>query len=216
MTHKILNTCNCPLFLLIIDCHSIMRHRKDGTRLRGTPHHKCCQLKHPKTAYLKNDGNTKKTRNNMLKRFCEIRQERKPGWLQNAKTLLVGTRGLLSLTSTRRCSRRIEWHSAFADPTSDPVTQPSSSKTSSSCPKGWETEKGSLPMMISVQEQLKSCPTGERAVTIDSRVLKKSSRKRRQSLRNSFRRKLPSIFSRHDNRQVPSQKWSSSMTATRE
>ena len=64
-------------------------------------------------------------------------------------------------------------------------------------------------MTISGQKQLSPCPTGERAATLERMVLSRSSRKRRQSLRNSFCRKLLFIFSRDDNRRVPSKKCSS-------
>ena len=44
--------------------------------------------------------------------------------------------------------------------------------------------------MISGQKQLSPCPTGERASTVERMVLTRFSRKRRQSLRNFFRRRL--------------------------
>ena len=59
----------------------------------------------------------------MILFLCKVRRERKPGWLQNAKALLTGTRDLLPLTSTCRCSRTNEWNSTFAGSISDPLTQ---------------------------------------------------------------------------------------------
>ena len=134
--------------------------------------------------------------------LCKYRRERKPGWLQNANTLLIGTRDLLPLVSTCRCSRTKNWSSAFAGSISDPLTQPSSSR----CPNRWKAEESSPPMTISGQKQLSPCPTGERAATVHRMVLTRSSRKRRQSLRNSIRRKLLFIFSGDDSRRVPSKK----------
>ena len=57
-------------------------------------------------------------------------------------------------------------------------------------------------MRILGQKQLKPRPTGERAATVEKMELIKSSRKRRQSLRISFQRKLLFIFSRDNNRRV--------------
>ena len=73
--------------------------------------------------------------------FCNLRRKRKPGWLQNAKTLLIGTRDLLPLASTCRCSRTKELNSAVAGSVCDPLTQPNSSSPSSSCPKEVESQK---------------------------------------------------------------------------
>ena len=70
--------------------------------------------------------------------------------------------------------------------------------------------------MISGQKQLSSCPTGERAATVEKMLLTRSSKKRRQSLRNSFQSKLLFIFSRDDSRRVPSTKWSSWMSPKHE
>ena len=71
-------------------------------------------------------------------------------------------------------------------------------------------------MTISGQKQLSPCPKGERAATVERMVLTKSSRKRRQSLRNSLRRKVLLIFSRDDNRRVPSRKCSSAIAPKHE
>ena len=116
--------------------------------------------------------------------------------------LLIGTRDLLPLDSTCRCSRRKQWNSAFAGSILDPLTQPSSSSLSSSCPKSWKAEQSSPTMTISGQKQLIPCPTRERAPTLDRMVLTRSSRKQRLSLRNFFRRKLQFVLSRDDNRRV--------------
>ena len=147
--------------------------------------------------------------------LCNFRRERKPGWLQNAETLLSGTRDLFPLTSTCRCSRTNEWNSFFTGSISDPLTQASSSRPSGSCPKMWKVECSS-PMMILKQKQLSLWPTGECATTVERMVLTRSSRKRRQSLRNSFCRKLLFISSRDDNRRVPSRKCSSSLARKHE
>ena len=120
----------------------------------------------------------------MILPLCIFRQKRKPAWLQNAKTPLIGSQDLLPLTSTCRCSRTNEWNSAFAGSVSDPVSQPSSSSPYSSCPKRGKAENSSPPMMISGQQQLNPCPTGEPAATVERMLLTRSSRKRRQSLRN--------------------------------
>ena len=130
--------------------------------------------------------------------------------------LLIGTRDLLPLVSTCRCSGTQEWNSAFASSISDPLTQPSSSSPSSSCPKRWKAEYSSPPMTIPGQKQLSPCPTGERAATVERMVLTRSSKKRRQSLRNSLRRKLLLIFSRDDNIRVPSKKCSSAIAPKHE
>ena len=146
----------------------------------------------------------------------KFRRERKPGWLQNAKTLLIGTRDLLPLDSTCRCSRTKEWNSDFAGSISDPLTQPCSNSLCSSCPKRWKAEESSPQMKISGQKQLSPCPTGERAATVESMVLTRSSRKRRQSLRNFFCKKLLYIFSRGDDRRVPFKKCSSQVAPKHE
>ena len=65
-------------------------------------------------------------------------------------------------------------------------------------------------------KQLSPCPTGECAATVERMVLTRSSRKRRQYLRNSFRKKLLFIFSRDDNRGVPSKKCSSAIAPKHE
>ena len=52
---------------------------------------------------------------------------------------------------------------------------------------------------------------GERAAAIERMVLTRSLRKRRQSPRNSFQKKLLFIFSTNDNRRFPSQKCSSAV-----
>ena len=130
--------------------------------------------------------------------------------------LLIGTRNLLPFTSTCRCSRTKEWNSTIVGSISHPITQPSSSSPSKNYPKRWKTEKASPPMMISGQKQLSPRTTGERAATVEGMVLTRSSRKRRQFLRNFFRRKLLFIFSTDDNRQVPSKKCSSSMALKHE
>ena len=69
----------------------------------------------------------------------KFRRERKLGWLQNAKTLLIGTRNLMPLDSICRCSRTKEWNSPFAGSTSDPLTQPSSNNPPSRMPKEMES-----------------------------------------------------------------------------
>ena len=148
--------------------------------------------------------------------LCKFRRERKPGWLQNAKTLLIGTRDLLPLASTCRCSRTKEWNSGFAGSISDPLTQPSSNSPSSSCPKRWNVKYSSPPLTISGQKLLSPYPIGEGAATVERMVLMRSSRRRRQSLRNSFRRKLLFIFPSDDNRRVPSKKCSSAIAAKHE
>ena len=56
-------------------------------------------------------------------------------------------------------------------------------------------------MMTTGQKQLRPCPTGERTAIVEKMVLTRSSGKRRQSLQNSFWRKLLFIFLRDDNRQ---------------
>ena len=202
MTHKVLDQCDSPLHLLLVDCNSSERHIKDGMRLRWTTHHKCCQLKQLKAAHFKNHEKTKMTRNTMMLNLCNFPRERKPGWLQNAKTLLLGTRNLLPLTSTCRCSRTNEWNSAFADSIFDHLTQPCSSRPCSSCPKRWQVEFSSPPIMILGQKQLRPCQTDERSATVERMELTKSSRKGRRSLRNSLSRKLLFILSRDDSRRV--------------
>ena len=57
--------------------------------------------------------------NTMIQTLWNLRRDRKPGWLQTAKTLIIGTRDMLALTSTCRCSWTIEWNSAFAGSISD-------------------------------------------------------------------------------------------------
>ena len=66
-------------------------------------------------------------------------------------------------------------------------------------------------MTISGQKQVNPCPIGECAATVEKMVLRRSSGKRRQSLWKYFWRKLLFMFSRDDNRRVPSKKCSSSM-----
>ena len=163
-----------------------------------------------------NHENIEMTLSTVMLTLYKFSRERKPGWLQNANTLLIGTGDLLPLVSTCRCSRTKEWNSAFAGSISDPVTQPSSSRPSSSCPKRWKAEKLSPPMTISGQKQLSPCPTGERAAAVERMVLTSSSRKRRLSVRNSFRRKLLFIFSKDDSRRVPSKKCSSAIAPRQE
>ena len=97
-----------------------------------------------------------------------------------------------------------------------PLTKPSSSSPSRGCPKRWKAEYLSPPIMIWGQKQLSPCPTGERAATIEKTVLTRSSGKRRQSFQNCFRRRLLFIFSRDDNRRVPSGKCSSSIAPKHE
>ena len=76
----------------------------------------------------------------MILALFKFREERKPGWLQNAKTLSIGSRDLLPLNLTSRCSRTNKWNSAFAGSISDPLTEPGSSSPSSRCPKRWKNE----------------------------------------------------------------------------
>ena len=49
-------------------------------------------------------------------------------------------------------------------------------------------------MMISVPKELSPCPTGECAEFVENMVLTRSPGKRRQSFRNSFRKKLLNFF----------------------
>ena len=123
-----------PVHLLMVVCKSAQSHSKDGMRLQRTPYHECQQLKHLKAAQVKNHEKTKMTRYTTILTLCKLQRERKPGWLQNAKTLLIGARDLRPLTSTCRCSRTNEWNSTSAGSTSDPLSQPSSYRPSSSCP----------------------------------------------------------------------------------
>ena len=134
----------------------------------------------------------------------------------SVKMLLMGTRDFLPLTSTCGCSLTKKWNSVFAGSISDPLTQPSSSSPSNSCPKRWKAQYSSPPRLISGQKQLSPSPTREGGATVGRMVLTRSSRKRRQSLRNSFRRKLLFVFSRDNNRRVPSKKCSSSMAPKHE
>ena len=60
--------------------------------------------------------------------------------------------------------------------------------------------------MISGQKQLRSCPTGERAATVERMVLTRSSRKQRHFLRNVFWSKPQFMFTKDDNRRVTSKK----------
>ena len=115
-------------------------------------------------------------------------------------------------------SRRVKSSAvpAFAGSTSDPLTQPSSSSPSNNCPKRWKAEESSPPITISGRKQLSPWPHGERAATVERMVITRSSRKRRQSLRNSLRRKLLLTFSRDDNRRVPSRKCSSGIAPKHE
>ena len=169
-----------------------------------------------KAAHVLDHENIEMTSRHIILTLCRFHREREPGWLQKANTLLIGTRDLLPLVSTCRCSRTKGWKSAFAGSISDPLIQPRSSSLSGSCPKMWKAEKLSPPMTISGQKQLSPCPIGERAATVERMVLTKSSRKRPQSLRNSLRRKLLLIFSRDDNRRVPSKKCSSAIAPKHE
>ena len=139
---------------------------------------------------------------NILLTLCKFRRERKPGWLQNARTLFIGTRDLLPLASTCRCSRTIEWNSAFAGSILEPLTQLSSSSPSSRYPKWWKAENSSLPMTISGQKKLNPCPSGERAATLEKMVLTRSPKKRWQSLPNSAV-EANVFFSRDENWRVP-------------
>ena len=152
----------------------------------------------------------------MILTLCNFHRERKPDWLQHAKTLSMVTQYLLPLISTCRCSWMKEWNSASAGSTFDALAQPRSTKPSSNCPKCWKAEYSSPPMMILIQKQLMLCPIGERAATVEVMVLTKSSRKRRQSLRKSFRRKRLFISSRDKKRRVPSKNCSSSMAPKHE
>ena len=126
------------------------------------------------------------------------------------------TRSIATWVHLSLLAAKKKWNSAFAGSISDPLTQPSSSRPSSSCPKSWQAEYSSPPMTISVQKQLSPCPTGERAATLERMVLTRSSRKRRLSLRNFFRRKLLFIPSRNDSRRVPSKKNSSAIVPKHE
>ena len=75
-----------------------------------------------------------------------------------------------------------------------PLTQPSSSSPSSSCPKRWEAEYSSPSMRISEQKRLCPCTTGERAASVEKMVLTRSSRQRGQSLRISFEQSRCLLF----------------------
>ena len=135
LTHKILDTCDFPHHFLIVDCNSIQRHSTDGMRLRLTPQHKCCEMKLLNAAHVKNHEKNKVTRNAKIITFYKLRRERSAGWLLNAKKLLIGTCDRLPLTSTCLCLRNNEWNSAFAGSVSDPLTQPTSSRPTTSCRK---------------------------------------------------------------------------------
>ena len=169
-----------------------------------------------KAAHKLDHENMEMTSKHIILTLCRFCRERKPGWLQKANTLLIGTRDIMPLVSTCRCSRTKEWNSAFAGSISDPLIQPRSSSPSSSGPKRWKEEELSSPLTISGQKQLSPCPIGERAATVEKMVLTKSSRKRRQSLHNSLRKKLLLIFSRDVNRRVPSKKCSSAIAPKHE
>ena len=114
-----------------------------------------------------NHENIEMIQSTIILTLCKFFRERKPGWLQNAKTLLIGTQDLLPLDCTCRCSRTNKWKSTFAGSIVDPLTQPCSNSPSSSCLKRWKTEYSSPPMMIPGQKQLSPCPTGERAATVE-------------------------------------------------
>ena len=71
-------------------------------------------------------------------------------------------------------------------------------------------------IVISNDKQLSPCPIGERAANVERMVLKRSSRKRSQSTWKFLRRILLFIFSRDDNRPVPSKKYSSAIAPKHE
>ena len=113
-------------------------HRETQKRWDASPTDTSPQplsMKHLKTAHVKNHQKTKRTTNNLILTLCKLRRERKPGWLQNAKTLLIGTRALLPLNFTCHCSRTNERNSASAGSTCDPLNQLSSKRLTSSCTK---------------------------------------------------------------------------------
>ena len=114
MTHNILNTCYRPIHLLMINSNPFEKHSEDGMQLwrpldtnavnwNTCKQHMCEIMRRPRWF-----------RNTMILTLCKFHRERQPGWLQNAKMLLIGSRNLLLLTSTCRCLRTIEWNSAFA------------------------------------------------------------------------------------------------------
>ena len=141
VTHKILNTCYCPIHLPMVDSNPIERHNKDGMQLWRITHHRSTDAVNWKIW----QQHTCKTMrrpiwfwHSMMQALFKFREERKPGWLQNAKTLSIGSRDLLPLNLTSRCSRTNKWNSAFAGSISDPLTEPGSSSPSRRCPKRWK------------------------------------------------------------------------------
>ena len=160
MTHKISNTCSCPIHLLIIDRNPIERHSKDGMPLWRTPHHECCQLEDLKATNVWNRGKTEKILKHHDTDFVQIPQRTETRLVENAKTLLIGIPDLMPLTSICRCSRTSEWTSAFAGSIFDPLTQRSSSSPSRSCPKRQKVEYSSHPKINLGQKQLSPCQTG--------------------------------------------------------
>ena len=92
-----------------------------------------------------------------------------------------------------------------------PLNSTKFKQTIQQLPKEVESRIFVAPMTISGQKQLSPCPIGERAATVGRMVLTRSSRKRRQSQRNFWRRKLLLIFSRDGSRRVPSKKCSSAI-----
>ena len=131
--HKILDTCDCSLQLFMVKWNPIQSPGKVKMRLRRNPHHKICQLEELKTAEVQHhETNYMIQKPHPTLNLYKMRRERKPRWLQNASTLLIGERDLLALSSTRRCSRTKETKSTLAVSISDPLTHPVSGSSSSS------------------------------------------------------------------------------------